>query len=59
MTFVHRVIKVKQGEQIELLDSTIIAGTNLEPDGKGGWDVAVHVLERSDGFTIPQGAITQ
>jgi hypothetical protein len=61
MNLQHRTVIVKLNEQVELPDTTIMAGTHIETDGKGGWNVVIHVLERTDAIPLINGqkALTQ
>jgi hypothetical protein len=49
---------VKLNEEVELPDTSVLAGTHIEADGKGGWNVVIHVLERTDAGPLINGQKT-
>lgn len=58
MNFRHRIVTVKLNEEVELPDTSVLAGTHIEADGKGGWNVVIHVLERTDAGPLINGQKT-
>ena len=52
MTFQYKTTKLNLGETLVVPDGDMLVGANIEPDGKGGYRVSVHLLTRNDGVPI-------
>jgi hypothetical protein len=56
MSFVHQIKKLALGDTLVVPDGDVLAGTNLEADGRGGFVIVAHLLARNDGVAITQAS---
>jgi hypothetical protein len=49
MTWQYKTQRLAVGETLVVPDGDMMVGSNIEPDGKGGFRVIVHLLVRVEG----------
>lgn len=53
--FKHSAVVVQLNENVQIAETSVIAGTHIEQNGKGGWQIVIHVLERLDSLPLQNG----
>lgn len=48
MSFVYKVKRLDLGDTVTLTDMETLVGSTVESDGRGGFRMVVHILERTD-----------
>lgn len=52
MTYVYKTVKMVVGQRLQVPDGGMLVAGSVQPDGRGGFEMIAHILERDDGIPL-------